>query len=147
MFTFWQNAILGTAREWSNPCAYLMMHLVHVSVNVHECFHILQATAIYARGKKNQVFIAEKSQWKAMETLSPPSFFQSHFPEATICKLLCFVFWVFFTLIFNSILDHCILKWSFPACSVIKNLCANVKDVGLIPGLGSSPGEGNGNSL
>ena len=49
-----------------------------------------------------------------METLSPPSFFQSHFPEATICKLLCFVFCFFFTLIFNSILEHCILKLGPP---------------------------------
>ena len=33
---------------------------------------------------------------------------------------------------------------------VVKNLPANagdVRDVGLIPGLGRSPGEGNGNSL
>ena len=31
--------------------------------------------------------------------------------------------------------------------SVVKNLPANVGDLGLIPGLGRSPGEGNGNSL
>ena len=31
--------------------------------------------------------------------------------------------------------------------SVVKNLPANVGDEGLIPGLGMSPGEGNGNSL
>ena len=33
---------------------------------------------------------------------------------------------------------------------VVKNLPANaggIKDVGLIPGLGRSPGEGNGNTL
>ena len=82
-----------------------------------------------------------------METLCPPSFFQSHFPEATICKLLSFVFWGFFSRIFNSILEHCILTWGFPGGSVIKNLCANVRDVGSIPGSGSSPGEGNGNPL
>ena len=82
-----------------------------------------------------------------MEMLSSPSFFQSHFPEATTCKLLCFVFWVFFTLIFNSILEHCILKWGFPGGSVIKNLYANVRDGGSIPGSGSSPGEGNGTPL
>ena len=31
--------------------------------------------------------------------------------------------------------------------SVVKNLPANARDVGLIPGLGRSPGEGNGNPL
>ena len=33
----------------------------------------------------------------------------------------------------------------FPGGSVVKNLPANVADVGLIPGSGRSPGEGNGN--
>ena len=36
---------------------------------------------------------------------------------------------------------------SFPGGSVVKNPPANVGDVGLIPGLGRSPGEGNGNPL
>ena len=36
---------------------------------------------------------------------------------------------------------------SFPGGSVVKNLPANVADVGLIPGSGRSPGEGNGNPL
>ena len=35
----------------------------------------------------------------------------------------------------------------FPGNSVIKNLPANSGDAGLIPGLGRSPGEGNGNPL
>jgi len=33
----------------------------------------------------------------------------------------------------------------FPGSSVVKNLPANAGNVGLIPGLGKSPGEGNGN--
>ena len=32
----------------------------------------------------------------------------------------------------------------FPGGSVVKNLPANAGDTGLIPGLGRSPGEGNG---
>ena len=32
----------------------------------------------------------------------------------------------------------------FPGGSVVKNLPANSGDAGLIPGLGRSPGEGNG---
>ena len=36
---------------------------------------------------------------------------------------------------------------SFPGGSAIKNLPANAEDVGLIPGLGRSLGEGNGNPL
>ena len=35
----------------------------------------------------------------------------------------------------------------FPCGSVVKNLPANAGDVGLIPGSGRSPGEGNGNPL
>ena len=35
----------------------------------------------------------------------------------------------------------------FPGVSVVKNLLANAGDVGLIPGLGRFPGEGNGNPL
>ena len=35
----------------------------------------------------------------------------------------------------------------FPGDSVVKNLPANVGEVGLIPGLERSPGEGNGNAL
>ena len=33
----------------------------------------------------------------------------------------------------------------FPGGSVVKNLPANIGDVGFIPGLGRSSGEGNGN--
>ena len=36
---------------------------------------------------------------------------------------------------------------TFPDGSVVKNLPANAGDVGLIPGSGRSPGEGNGNPL
>ena len=36
---------------------------------------------------------------------------------------------------------------SFPSGSVVKNLPTNAGDVSSIPGLGRSPGEGNGNPL
>ena len=35
----------------------------------------------------------------------------------------------------------------FPGGSVVKNLLASAGDTGSIPGLGRSPGEGNGNPL
>ena len=35
----------------------------------------------------------------------------------------------------------------FPGGSAVKNPSANVGDMGLIPGWGRSPGEGNGNPL
>ena len=35
--------------------------------------------------------------------------------------------------------------WGFPGGLVLKNLPANPRDNGLIPGLGRYPGEGNGN--
>ena len=37
--------------------------------------------------------------------------------------------------------------WDFPGGSVIKNLPVNMGDMGLIPGSGRPPGEGNGNPL
>ena len=40
-----------------------------------------------------------------------------------------------------------IIPKGFPGGSVVKNLPANVGDVGLTPGSGRSPGEGNGNPL
>ena len=36
---------------------------------------------------------------------------------------------------------------AFPGGSVVKNPAANAGDMGLIPGSGRSPGEGNGNPL
>ena len=39
------------------------------------------------------------------------------------------------------------LTLGFPGGSAIKNLPANAGDLGLIPGLGRSAGEGNGNPL
>ena len=45
---------------------------------------------------------------------------------------------------------NCFLPLSIPSSSggsVVKNMPANGGAVGLIPGLGRSPGEGNGNAL
>ena len=43
--------------------------------------------------------------------------------------------------------DHYGCYWGFPSNSVGKESACNVGDLGLIPGLGRSPGEGNGNPL
>ena len=43
-----------------------------------------------------------------------------------------------------------IVVWGFPGGSVVKNPPTNAgdaRDLGLLPGLGRSPGNGNGNSL
>ena len=51
---------------------------------------------------------------------------------------------------FNTFAIICILvqnKKGFPGGSAIKNLPANAGDVGSIPGLGRSSGEGNGHPL
>ena len=39
------------------------------------------------------------------------------------------------------------LDWGFPGGSEVKVSACNVGDPGSIPGLGRSPGEGNGNPL
>ena len=40
-----------------------------------------------------------------------------------------------------------IIEMGFPGGSVVKNSPANTGNAGSIPGLGRSPGEGNGNTL
>ena len=47
----------------------------------------------------------------------------------------------------QAILVSLNFKLGFPGRSVVKNPPANAGDVGLIPGSGRSPGEGNGNPL
>ena len=42
---------------------------------------------------------------------------------------------------------HFTLYWGFPGNAVVKNPPANAGDMGLIPGWGRSPREGNGNPL
>ena len=42
---------------------------------------------------------------------------------------------------------HLIPTWDFPGGSEVKASACNAGDLGLIPGLGRSPGEGNGNPL
>ena len=39
------------------------------------------------------------------------------------------------------------MLWGFPCSSVIKESAYNAGDLGLIPGSGRFPGEGNGNPL
>ena len=55
------------------------------------------------------------------------------------------------SLFFHVALFVCFLKiwwiWGFLGGSVVENLLANEGDLGLIPGLGRSPREGNGNPL
>ena len=42
---------------------------------------------------------------------------------------------------------HLLSIWGFPSGSTVKNLPVNERNVGLTPGLGRSPGGGNGNPL
>ena len=51
-----------------------------------------------------------------------------------LCHLLCLLLYLF-----NLLSSKCIL--GFPGDSMVKNLPANARDVGLIPWLGKSPGE------
>ena len=54
------------------------------------------------------------------------------------------ILWAIFSASFTL---HVIQLWGFPGDSVVKNMPANGGDVGLIPRLGRSPGEGNRNPL
>ena len=46
--------------------------------------------------------------------------------------------------LFYSVIN---IKWTFPGDSAGKESACNVGDLGLIPGLGRCPGEGNGSPL
>ena len=65
--------------------------------------------------------------------------------------ILFFYFTAFFkqtcTVPFWNCFITLLINWGFPGGSVVKNLPANAGDTGSIPRLGSSAGEGNGNSL
>ena len=47
----------------------------------------------------------------------------------------------------HSNCSNLLLKMDFPGGSVVKNLPANVRDAGSIPGSGRSPGGGHGNPV
>ena len=49
--------------------------------------------------------------------------------------------------IFSGLTTYYGTKWAFQEALVVNNPPANAADVGLIPGLGRHPGEGNGNPL
>ena len=52
--------------------------------------------------------------------------------------------WDLFEVIFQVLRS---ILWASPVAQMVKNYPANAGDPGLIPGLGRSPGEGNGNPL
>ena len=49
-------------------------------------------------------------------------------------------------IVFKKEILPCV-TWGLPGGSVVKNLPAYAGDMGSIPGLGRTPGEGNGNTL
>ena len=51
------------------------------------------------------------------------------------------------TLLWSVCVYVCFAPGAFPGGSVVKKYAHNSGDLGLIPGLGRSPGEGNGNLL
>ena len=66
-------------------------------------------------------------------------FIQSYKSQTQVLSLKLNI-WILFIYLLISVLG-------FPCCSVVKNLSANVGDMGLIPGSGRSPGGRNGNPL
>ena len=67
-----------------------------------------------------------------------PHFFLQIFSYKRYCNsVLCF----------NINLFICILTYGFPGGSVVKNLPADAGNTSLVPGLGRSPGGGQGNPL
>ena len=62
----------------------------------------------------------------------------TYFINGTLYLSVAFIFFTFFAILLPVV---------FPHGSVGKEYVCNVGDLGLIPGLGRSPGEGNGNPL
>ena len=79
--------------------------------------------------------------------------YTSAFSFNTFQGIFCLYFYVrllYNFLLFSLLLGFGIRIWSLPGGTVVKNTSANAgdtRDTGLIPGLGRSPEEGNGNPL
>ena len=56
-------------------------------------------------------------------------------------------FYGFIHLFIQNVFTEDYYQVSFPSGSMLKNIPANAGHMGSIPGLGKSPGEGNGNLL
>ena len=81
--------------------------------------------------------------WSLTTSLFPNNFFsaEAHFPFETKSSSLS---WSFTMEMFCT---HPRIVLGFPGGSEVNASACNVGDLGLIPGLGISPGEGNGNLL
>ena len=55
---------------------------------------------------------------------------------------MCYIHFYYCDIFFYTFLLYI---FGFPGGSVVKNLPANAGEAGSVPGLGSYPGEGNGN--
>ena len=90
------------------------------------------------------------TQHLAMTTLSLTIFIVFlHLKECWVIwsHIICSLFWIGFLHFTNVHLSSiCVVLW-LPGGSGSKVCAYNVRDPGLIPGLGRSPGEGNGNPL
>ena len=96
------------------------------------CFHLLEigrATGSSGNGKKALLILRGVIGYTA-------HFHTAEFSGPTL--FLCSVGLAIF---------HPVVVWGFPHSSVGKESACNAGDLGLIPGLGRSPGEGNGNPL
>ena len=70
--------------------------------------------------------------------------------QHSFCGLVCFRYFTLFTRSpsqWTPELGTIIMSLGFPAGSEVKASDSNAGDPGSIPGLGRSPGEGNGNPL
>ena len=92
---------------------------------------------------KNSQFCSSCSNWTVIQILLINWSHKGitcprHHPRSSPTKVILLSFWSHFLLTRSS---------GFPGGSVVKNPPAMAGDVGLIPGSGRSPGEGNGNPL
>ena len=85
--------------------------------------------------KKNSfywaVFLLSKTLQKRFNTFKVQTVAKKNLPMMPTSSILL---WVWYA-------------WGFPSGSMVKNLPASAGDMSLIPRLGRSPGEGNGNPL
>ena len=62
-------------------------------------------------------------------------------------SILLEIDFIFISMVYWNAAMTFVIKFSFPVDVVVKNLPANARDTGSIPGSGRSPGGGNSNML
>ena len=129
---------------WSpilSPLWTVFLHLSHIhSQGLRSAFLLYTVIGWSLSGSPSSITI---QIWLAPKSINPVQFYL--ICSETYLQLLAA--YLKLSVPKTEIYKLVLIVSSFPGGSVIKNLPTSTRDLGLIPGLGRSPGVGNGNAL